>query len=180
MSLENRILQLGGLASNNAAEIVRKDLPLNAAVLMAITGARGSFVNLTQMCAFVGQEALEGERIHRGYVGRTLSHFEKDEYGAKAHGFVSSGYKKGLDPVEFFFDAMNSRENLMDKSLHTRHSGYMERRLVNALQDLRVEYDGTVRDSRNFVIQFVAGEDMIDPAKSDAGDIDIEKLLNNK
>ncbi len=180
MSLENKILQLGGLASNSASEIIRKDLPLNAAVVMAITGARGSFVNLTQMCAFVGQEALEGERIHRGYVGRTLSLFPRGDLEAKSHGFVSSGYKKGLDPVEFFFDAMNSRENLMDKSLHTRHSGYMERRLVNALQDLRVEYDGTVRDSRNFIIQFIAGEDFIDPAKSDAGEVDIGKILQMK
>ena len=65
----------------------------------------------------------------------------------------------------------------MDKSLHTRHSGYMERRLVNALQDLKVEYDGTVRDSRGNIVQFLAGEDGIDPAKSDKGDIDIERLV---
>ena len=71
---------------------------------------------------------------------------------------------------------MNSRENLMDKSLHTRHSGYMERRLVNALQDLRVEYDGTVRNSRGQIIQFNAGCDGIDPAKSDSGTIDFGRL----
>lgn len=176
-TLENRILQLGSMASNEASNIVRKDLPVNSAVTMARTGARGSFVNLTQMCAFVGQESLEGERIHRGFVGRTVSHFEKDNIGLKSRGFVSSGYKKGLDPFEFFFDAMNSRENLMDKSLHTRHSGYMERRLVNALQDLRVEYDGTVRDSKNNIIQFVAGEDGIDPAKSDSGTVSVTKVL---
>ena len=70
---------------------------------------------------------------------------------------------------------MNSRENLMDKSLHTRHSGYMERRLVNALQDLRVEYDGTVRNSRGHIIQFFVGGDGVDPAKSDAGRIDFDK-----
>lgn len=177
MALENKILQLGGMASNEAGEIVKKDLPLNSSVTMAVTGARGSFVNLTQMCAFVGQEALEGERIHRGFVGRTTSHFRRDDIGLKACGFVSNGYKRGLDPFEFFFDAMNSRENLMDKSLHTRHSGYMERRLVNALQDLRVEYDGTVRDSKNHIIQFVAGEDGVDPAKSDAGEVNVERVL---
>lgn len=177
MIFENKILQMGGMASNQAGEIVKADLPLNSSVMMAVTGARGSFVNLTQMCAFVGQEALEGERIHRGFLNRTTSHFKPGDIGLKACGFVSHGYKKGLDPFEFFFDAMNSRENLMDKSLHTRHSGYMERRLVNALQDLRVEYDGTVRDSKNHIIQFVAGEDGIDPAKSDAGKIDMKKVL---
>lgn len=176
-TLENRILQLGGMVSNEAGNIVKKDLPINSAVIMAKTGARGSFVNLTQMCALVGQEALEGERIHRGYTERTLSHFHRGDVGLNAAGFVCHGYKKGLSPFEFFFDAMNSRENLMDKSLHTRHSGYMERRLVNALQDLRVEYDGTVRDSRNHVIQFVAGEDNMDPAKSEGGSVSIERLL---
>ncbi|MBI2076463.1 MAG: DNA-directed RNA polymerase subunit A' [Candidatus Aenigmarchaeota archaeon] len=177
-ALENRILQAGGEISNQANEVIKKDLPLNAAVLMAKTGARGSFVNLTQMCGFVGQESLEGERITRGYTNRTLSHFPQGDLGLKSRGFVSHGYKKSLDPFEFFFDAMNSRENLMDKSLHTRHSGYMERRLVNALQDLRVEYDGTVRDSKSRIVQFTAGEDGIDPAKSDGGTVKLEKVLD--
>jgi DNA-directed RNA polymerase subunit A' len=61
----------------------------------------------------------------------------------EAKGFVSRGFKDGLTPFESFFDAINSRESLMDKSLKTRHSGYMERRLVGALQDLKVEYDGS-------------------------------------
>jgi len=129
------------------------------------------------MCGFVGQESLEGERIHRGFTNRTLSHFAVGDLGLKPRGFVSHGYKRGLDPWEFFFDAMNSRENLMDKSLHTRHSGYMERRLVNALQDLRVEYDGTVRDSKLRIVQFLAGEDGIDPSKSDGGEIDVKKAI---
>ncbi len=179
VDLENRILQIGINASNDASKLIEKDLPLNSSVIMAKTGARGSFVNLTQICGFVGQESLEGERIHRGYRNRTLSHFKQFDIGLKACGYVSSGYKKGLDPFEFFFDAMNSRENLMDKSLHTRHSGYMERRLVNALQDLHVKYDGTVRDSTGRIVQFVAGEDGIDPAKSESGGINIENLIGD-
>jgi len=167
--LETTIQRLGSETSKRASEVIKEDLPLNNAVLMARTGARGSYVNLTQMCAFVGQEALEGERIHRGYTGRTLPHFARGDLGLKARGFVDHSYKEGLDPFDMFFDAMNSRENLMDKSLHTRHSGYMERRLINALQDLKVEYDLSVRDSRGHIVQFVAGEDGIDPAKSDAG-----------
>lgn len=178
MTLENRILQMGGMTSNSINDVIKKDMPFNSAVTMATTGARGSFVNLMQMCGLVGQESLGGERIHRGYTKRTLPHFAEGDLGLKACGFVASGYKKGLDPFEFFFDAMNSRENLMDKSLHTRHSGYMERRLVNALQDLRVEYDGTVRDSKNHIIQFVAGEDGLDPAKTDNGKIKIDRALD--
>ncbi|MBS3056722.1 MAG: DNA-directed RNA polymerase subunit A' [Candidatus Aenigmarchaeota archaeon] len=172
--LESKIQQISGTAANSAGKIIKKELPFNNAVIMAKTGARGSYVNLIQMCAFVGQEALEGERINRGYIGRTLPHFKIDDLGLKAHGFVFHGYKKGLDPFEFFFDAINSRENLMDKSLHTRHSGYMERRLIHALQDLYVKHDGTVRDSVDRIVQFKAGEDGIDPAKSSGGKIIID------
>jgi len=177
ISMENKILQMGGETSNLSGEIIKKALPMNNSVIMAKTGARGSYVNLTQICGLVGQESLEGERIQRGYLNRTLPHFPVNDLGLKSRGFVRNGYKKGLDPMEFFFDAMNSRENLMDKSLHTRHSGYMERRLINALQDMKINYDGTVRDSKNKIIQFVAGEDLIDPSKSDNGNIDFGKVL---
>ncbi len=177
VNVENKILQLGSNASNEASGIIKNDLPLNSAVIMAKTGARGSFVNLAQMCAFIGQETLEGERIQRGYTNRTLSVFKCGDMGLKSRGYVSGCYKRGLDPVGMFFDAMNSRENLMDKSLHTRHSGYMERRLVNALQDLKIEYNGTVSDSKGRIVQFVAGEDGLDPAKIDCGKIQIERVF---
>ena len=64
----------------------------------------------------------------------------------------------------------------MDKSLQTKHSGYMERRLMNALQDLKVEYDFTVRDSSNTIIQFVPGEDGLDPSKIERGGINVRAI----
>ena len=177
--LESSILKLVGDSSREASKIIKDDLTSdsNPVVMMAKTGARGSYVNLTQMCAFVGQESLEGKRIYRGFTNRTTSHFPKNDLGLKSRGFVGRSYKEGLGPVEFFFDAMNSRENLMDKSLHTRHSGYMERRLINAMQDLHVAYDRTVRDSHNNIVQFMAGEDGLDPSKTDGGK-PLMKLLN--
>ena len=117
-----------------------------------------------------------GERVERGYYKRTFPHFKLFDISLEAKGFVSRGFRHGLTPFEFFFDAMNSREGLMDKSLRTRHSGYMERRLVGALQDLKVEYDGTVRDSSGKIIQFVAGEDGLDPSKIEKVGIDVEGI----
>ncbi|MBU4308773.1 MAG: hypothetical protein KJ566_03185, partial [Nanoarchaeota archaeon] len=52
-----------------------------------------------------------------------------------------------------------------DTALRTPKSGYLYRRLANALQDLRVEYDYTIRDSNNNIIQFVYGDDNIDVSK---------------
>ena len=98
--------------------------------------------------------------------------------GSKASGFVHSSYKKGLDPLEFFFHAMGGREGLVDTAIRTAQSGYMQRRLVNALHDLSVHEDGTVRDNRGAIIQFKYGEDGINPAKSDYGIVaNLDRLI---
>ncbi|MHA1290591.1 MAG: DNA-directed RNA polymerase subunit A', partial [Candidatus Thorarchaeota archaeon] len=149
---------------------------------MAQTGARGSRLNLSQMAAVVGQQAVRGERISRGYVGRTLPHFERGNLGARARGFVTSSYKSGLDPIEYWFHAAGGREGLVDTAVRTSTSGYMQRRLMTALQDLKVETDGTVRTAPGRIVQFRFGDDGVDPSKSDHGrsvniDIVIEKVI---
>jgi len=44
----------------------------------------------------------------------------------------------------------------------TAETGYIQRRLIKALEDICVKYDGTVRNSKNDVIQFYYGEDGFD------------------
>ncbi|MBC7090065.1 MAG: DNA-directed RNA polymerase subunit A', partial [Methanobacteriaceae archaeon] len=180
-TLEMKIMQVLGEARDKSGEIAEEylDMEENHAVIMALTGARGSMLNLTQITACVGQQSVRGSRITRGYNKRTLPHFKKGELGAKARGFVHSSYKEGLDPLEFFFHAMGGREGLVDTAIRTAQSGYMQRRLVNALQDLTVTDDGMVIDNRGIVVQRLYGEDGVDPAKSDYGEIvDLEKLVD--
>ncbi|ADC70330.1 DNA-directed RNA polymerase subunit A' [Methanocaldococcus sp. FS406-22] len=167
-------------ARDKAGAIAERYLGLdNHAVIMAVTGARGNILNLTQMAACLGQQSVRGKRIFRGYRGRVLPHFEKGDLGAKSHGFVRSSYKKGLSPTEFFFHAMGGREGLVDQAVRTAQSGYMQRRLINALQDLKTEFDGTVRDSRGIMIQFKYGEDGIDPMLADRGKaVNIDRIID--
>jgi DNA-directed RNA polymerase subunit A' len=179
-TLEMKIMQVLGEARDKSGEIAESYFGMeNHAVIMALTGARGSMLNLTQIAACVGQQSVRGGRIERGYSKRTLPHFQIGELGAKASGFVHSSYKKGLDPLEFFFHAMGGREGLVDTAIRTAQSGYMQRRLVNALQDLNVQPDGTVRDNRGVIVQTQYGEDGIDPAKSDYGKVaDIDRMID--
>jgi len=73
---------------------------------------------------------------------------------------------------------MGGREGLVDTAVRTQQSGYMQRRLINALEHLRVEYDQTVRDSRGNIIQVRYGEDGVDTAKSDHGKaVNIDRLV---
>ncbi|MFW9824442.1 MAG: hypothetical protein ACFFE4_15975, partial [Candidatus Thorarchaeota archaeon] len=138
-------------------------------VIMTKSGARGNILNLGQMSAVVGQQVIRGERINRGYSSRTLPHFKVDDLSPKSRGFVSSSYRDGLKPIEFFFHAMGGREGLVDTAVRTSQSGYMQRRLVNALQDMVVENDGTVRNSDKNIIQFKFGDDGIDAMHTDHG-----------
>ncbi len=141
----------------------------NSGLIMTQTGARGSSLNIGQMTAVVGQQSVRGKRIMRGYLERALPHFKLGDPSPTARGFVDASYREGLDPVEFFFHSMGGREGLVDTAVRTQQSGYMQRRLINALEHLRIEYDGTVRNSTGDIIQFRYGEDGVDPAKSDHG-----------
>ena len=152
----------------------------NQGIIMARAGARGSMLNIGQMTASLGQQSIRGKRILRGYRDRTLPFFKPNDAGAEARGFVYASYRDGLNPTEFFFHAIGGREGLVDTAVRTQQSGYMQRRLINALEHIRVEYDGTVRDSTGNIIQFSYGEDGVDTTKSDHGKaVNIERLVDS-
>lgn len=178
-TLEVKAMQVLGKARDKAGTIASKHLGLgNNAVVMARTGARASMLNLTQMAGALGQQAIRGERPSRGYEGRTLSHFKRGELGAEAKGFVESSYKDGLNPAEYFFHSMGGREGLVDTAVRTSRSGYMQRRLINALEDLMVYSDGKVRNPAETIIQFEYGEDGVDPMRSKRGKaVDMDDIL---
>lgn len=144
-----------------------KPFPENGFALMTNTGAKGSAVNAAQISCLLGSTVLEGKRVPRmGGSGSTLPCFEPFDSSPLAGGFISSRFLTGISPQEFFFHAMSGREGLLDTSLKTANSGYLQRCLMKHLEALRVHYDGTVRDSDESVLQFIYGDDGIDPCKS--------------
>jgi len=158
--------------------IVKEHLPKESyARVAAETGARGNMVSVAQITGCLGQEKLKGSKITRGYYGRVLPFFKLHDVNPSAYGFVRHGYREGLTPIEFFFDAMHGREGLSDTALKTKHSGYLERRLVNSLHDLKIKQDGTVRDETNRIVQFVPFENNINPYRTNKGKISMEDLL---
>ncbi|MDA4124577.1 MAG: DNA-directed RNA polymerase subunit A' [Thaumarchaeota archaeon] len=181
-SLEAYVVNELARARDRAGRIADRSFPPeNSGMIMARTGARGSSLNVGQMTAALGQQSVRGKRIEKGMRGRALSHFAWNDPSPEAKGFVKSNYRDGLSPTEFFFHAMGGREGLVDTAVRTQQSGYMQRRLVNALEHLKVEYDLTVRDPHGHIIQFLYGEDGVDPAKSDHGrPINLDRLVETE
>eukprot|EP01127_Copromyxa_protea_P014602 TRINITY_DN4101_c0_g1_i1.p1 TRINITY_DN4101_c0_g1~~TRINITY_DN4101_c0_g1_i1.p1 ORF type:complete len:1066 (+),score=189.66 TRINITY_DN4101_c0_g1_i1:92-3289(+) len=146
-------------AGNEARTSISRE---NNIKTMVNAGSKGSALNIAQMIACVGQQNVEGRRIPFGFRQRTLPHFPKDDYTVESRGFVENSYLRGLTPQEFFFHAMGGREGIIDTAVKTSETGYIQRRLVKAMEDVMVHYDGTVRNSLGEVIQFVYGEDGMD------------------
>ncbi|KAH6692661.1 DNA-directed RNA polymerase II subunit RPB1 [Plectosphaerella plurivora] len=162
-TFESKVSRALNTARDKAGTTTQKSLKdINNAVTMALSGSKGSSINISQMTALVGQQIVEGKRIPFGFKYRTLPHFTKDDYSPESRGFVENSYLRGLTPSEFFFHAMAGREGLIDTAVKTAETGYIQRRLVKALEDVSVKYDGTVRNSLGDILQFLYGEDGLD------------------
>jgi DNA-directed RNA polymerase II subunit RPB1 len=164
-------------ARDDAASSAQRSLSdSNNLKAMVAAGSKGSFINIAQMTACVGQQNVEGKRIPFGFTNRTLPHFLKDDYGPESRGFVENSYILGLTPQEFFFHAMGGREGLIDTAVKTSETGYIQRRLVKAMEDVMVKYDGTVRNSLGHVIQFLYGEDGMDAVSIESQKLEFLKM----
>ncbi|CAF1074058.1 unnamed protein product [Rotaria sp. Silwood1] len=118
-----------------------------------------SSVNAMQMSCLLGQQELEGKRPPMIPSGRTLPSFRPYEYSLRSGGFVDGSFLSGIRPQEYFFHCMAGREDLIDTAVKTARIGYLQRCLMKHLEGLVVNYDLTVRDSDESVIQFQYCED---------------------
>jgi DNA-directed RNA polymerase subunit A' len=165
-SLERMIIAELNLVRDRAGEALLKyETEENAAVEMTRSGSRGSVLNIEQMTMFLGQQAtLSGGRIKRGYyTNRVLPHIAPGDIAPGARGFVATCYYSGLAPMDLFMHAVGSRGSEVYKALLTARSGYLYRRLSNALQDFYVTRDYSVRDTNNNIVETEYGDDSINP-----------------
>eukprot|EP00397_Hematodinium_sp_SG-2012_P002441 GEMP01002447.1.p1 GENE.GEMP01002447.1~~GEMP01002447.1.p1 ORF type:complete len:1261 (+),score=243.66 GEMP01002447.1:585-4367(+) len=164
-TLESLISSELGNIRQIVGEACETKLPFsNKPRIMSQCGSKGSAMNLCQMMACLGQQQVGGTRIKDGFVNRTLPHFKVGSFDPKSRGFVENSFYLGLTPPEFFFHTMGGREGLVDTAVKTAETGYMQRRLTKALEDLSIKYDMTVRTSDSNVVQFTYGEDGLSPA----------------
>jgi len=137
----------------------------NRMIQIVDSGSKGSKLNIGQMIACVGQQSVDGKRLPKGFTDRTLPHFHKYDDGAAARGFVENSFIKGLNPLEFFFHAMGGREGLIDTAVKTSETGYIQRKLVKAMENIHVRTDYTIRNANGHIVQFLYGEDGVDATK---------------
>jgi len=166
IEFENQVSNILNKAINDAGKIGLESLSKdNRFVTMVNAGSKGSEINISQMTSCLGQQAIDGKRIPYGFESRTLPHFTKYDDSPDARGFVESSFISGLRPEELFFHAMAGRIGLIDTAVKTSTTGYIQRRLIKGLEDLKVGYDMTVRNNKERIVQFAYGDDGVDTVK---------------
>ena len=168
MHFESTVNNILNEATNQAGKIGRKSLSkTNRFVMIVNSGSKGSPINISQMLSCLGQQNVDGKRIPYGFDSRTLPHFSKFDDSPAARGFIENSYISGLTAPELFFHAMGGRIGLIDTACKTSQTGYIQRRLIKGLEDLKVEYDMTVRNNKNKIVQFAYGDDGFDSVRAE-------------
>ncbi len=153
-------------ATEESGKIGRDSISRDNRFLMIVnSGSKGNLVNIAQMISGLGQQNVDGKRIPYGFENRTLPHYCKYDDTPLARGFIENSYISGLTAPELFFHAMGGRIGLIDTAVKTSQTGYIQRRLIKGLEDLKVEYDMTVRNNKGKIVQFKYGDDGYDPTK---------------
>lgn len=133
---------------------------------MIASGSKGSTANAFQMVIAVGTQIIGGQRIPIDpLTKRTLSCFAHGRNDATSRGLCRRSYVDGLRPYEFFMHNMGGREGIVHTAIKTAETGYLQRRLIKAMEDLVGMADGSVRDGELRVVQYLYGGDGLDPTR---------------
>lgn len=160
---ESKINHILNNAMQSAGKVVQDNINDNNNIHLTVTGgSKGSVINVAQIMACVGQQNVNGKRILSGYTNRALSHFPKNDISPEACGFVRHSYLAGLEPHEFFFHMMGGREGIIDTAVKTSETGYIQRRLIKAMEDIIVAENYSIKNSMGDIISFVYGDDGLD------------------
>lgn len=142
----------------------------NGFVKTVESGSKGDYFNIAQITGLLGQQNIDNRRPKATLTNgsRSLVHYPHvlvdRERTYESAGFVRSSFLGGLNPKETWFHATTGREGMISTAMKTASSGYLQRSSIKLNEDLRVEYDGTVRDARGFIHQFEYGNQGFDPS----------------
>ena len=115
----NAVIKIWSKATDNVKIAMKNNFEkLNPVYMMSESGARG---NLDQLKQIAGM---------RGLMASTT--------GKTVEIPITSCFREGLSPIEYFIAAHGARKGLSDTALRTADSGYLTRRLVDVSQNIIV------------------------------------------
>ena len=173
----NAVIKIWSKATDDVKVAMKDNFDkLNPLYMMSDSGARG---NLDQLKQIAGM---------RGLMASTT--------GKTVEIPITSCFREGLSPIEYFIAAHGARKGLSDTALRTADSGYLTRRLVDVSQNIIVReedcgtHDGmevvAIKDGNQVVEKLeerLVGRYPLDDIKNpETGEliVDTETMINDK
>lgn len=155
---ENKILRTiidtDNIITKKADSFVDKEN--NSIGVMDKSGAKGKQKNTASITGAVCQIFVNKKLPEKNLSGgrRWITTFSVYDKRAQATGFATNSYLEGLDPDAYFAQAQDGRIGLIDTAIKTAKVGYAQRKLAKAQEDLKINYDGSVRNLKDVIYQF--------------------------
>lgn len=151
-------LMLNTINNSYEAKLKSNLHPGNGLETCINSGSNGKMDNVTQIIGCVGQADFEGGRIPKRYAdNRILPYFAQHDDRAESRGYCVGSFFRGLGPAEFYCHIINGRTGIINTAVRTARTGYLQRRMIKIMEDVRIFYDHTVRNANEKVIKFVYG-----------------------
>ena len=152
--LLNNIKDIGAKIS---LKTISDNNPLNVIVK---AGAKGSGIEIAKITGILGQQFYKGGRSPKRITNKTrcIPYFPPNSEEIEARGFIKNSFLTGLEPSEMYFLSEPTRVGTMNSAITTATTGFMHKRMVKVMEDVKVCYDGTVRNSNDTIYQFHYGD----------------------
>jgi DNA-directed RNA polymerase beta' subunit len=149
----NNIKNIG---SKISTKTISDDNPLN---IIIKSGTKGSVVEIVKITGILGQQYYKGRSPKRiTNHTRCIPYFPPNSEEIEARGFIKNSFLSGLEPSEMYFLSEPTRVGTMSSAITTATTGFMHKRMVKVMEDVKICYDGTVRNSNDFIYQFHYGD----------------------
>jgi DNA-directed RNA polymerase beta' subunit len=175
---------------NKVAKMALK--PGNNIRHMVVSGTKGDYANILQVTGILGQQNYDGGVITPSlcHGTKSLPHYRRvedidnQEDKHESRGFIRNNFLNGLKPTEMWFHHIVGRRSITDTACKTSDTGYLQRKMVKVWEDYKIAYDGSVRSANGAIIQFVFGDNGLDPLElchvkgKGAFPINVERMVN--
>ncbi len=156
--------------------------PDNSLFMMMDSGARSNITNIVQLAGLRGSMS-KATHEYAALKRQNILVRNTEEIPIK------SSFKTGLNPFEYFLSTHGARKGLSDTATKTAESGYLTRRLVDAVQDISIVEDDchtnkgfkveAIKDTRTGAVietlfDRIVGRNSLETLKDETGAIIVE------
>lgn len=154
---EKEIISVLNTTRNVGARTAEKYLGPNNGLNISISSkVKGDVYNISQIIDIVGQQFINSKRLPKAITRgtRCSPYFAPGDTSIESQGFCTGNFFDGLSPAEQFFLQTGGRENTVESTVKVPTSGDINHRMVKNYEDITLQNNGNVCNSRDRIIQF--------------------------